>query len=79
LFSSPQVQKLLFSATLSQNPETLQQLNLFLPKLFTTVVIGTKTASHVQTEAMTGEQATGTGAGIVYNIAHFVIITLKIQ
>lgn len=34
------LQKLLFSATLSQNPEKLQQLNLFQPKLFTSVVDG---------------------------------------
>lgn len=34
------LQKLLFSATLSQNPEKLQQLNLFQPKLFTSVVEG---------------------------------------
>ncbi|XP_014663070.1 PREDICTED: ATP-dependent RNA helicase DDX51-like [Priapulus caudatus] len=32
------VQKLLFSATLSQNPEKLQQLGLFQPKLFTSVL-----------------------------------------
>ncbi|KAL4224478.1 ATP-dependent RNA helicase ddx51 [Mactra antiquata] len=32
------LQKLLYSATLSQNPEKLQQLNLFQPKLFTSVV-----------------------------------------
>lgn len=31
-------QKLLFSATLSQDPEKLQQLSLFQPKLFTSVV-----------------------------------------
>lgn len=30
--------KLLFSATLSQDPEKLQQLGLFYPKLFTSVV-----------------------------------------
>ncbi|XP_060074508.1 ATP-dependent RNA helicase DDX51-like [Ylistrum balloti] len=36
------LQKLLFSATLSQNPEKLQQLNLFLPKLFTSVVTETQ-------------------------------------
>ena len=30
--------KLLFSATLSQNPETLEKLHLFQPKLFTSVV-----------------------------------------
>ena len=29
---------MLFSATLSQNPEKLQQLNLFQPRLFTSVV-----------------------------------------
>ena len=32
------LQKLLFSATLSQNPEKLQQLSLYEPKLFTSVV-----------------------------------------
>lgn len=32
------LQKLLFSATLSQNPEKLQQMNLFQPRLFTSVV-----------------------------------------
>ena len=32
------LQKLLFSATLSQNPEQLEQLNLFEPKLFTSIV-----------------------------------------
>lgn len=40
-FSScyPQIplQKLLFSATLTQDPEKLQQLNLFQPRLFTSV------------------------------------------
>ena len=33
-----QLQKLLYSATLSQNPEKLQQLNLFQPKLYTSVL-----------------------------------------
>ena len=33
-----QLQKLLFSATLSQNPEKLEQLKLFQPMLFTSVV-----------------------------------------
>jgi hypothetical protein len=28
-------QKLLFSATLSQNPEKLEEMNLFMPRLFT--------------------------------------------
>ena len=32
------LQKLLFSATLSQNPEKLEKMNLFEPKLFTSVV-----------------------------------------
>ncbi len=32
------LQKLLFSATLSQNPEKLQQMSLYEPKLFTSVV-----------------------------------------
>ncbi|XP_069675655.1 probable ATP-dependent RNA helicase Dbp73D [Periplaneta americana] len=36
--SSPRPQKLLFSATLTQDPEKLQQLGLFQPKLFTSVV-----------------------------------------
>jgi ATP-dependent RNA helicase DDX51/DBP6 len=31
-------QKLLFSATLSQNPETLERLHLFQPRLFTSIV-----------------------------------------
>ncbi|XP_070565553.1 ATP-dependent RNA helicase DDX51-like [Ptychodera flava] len=35
------LQKLLFSATLSQNPEKLMQLNLFQPRLFTSVVKAT--------------------------------------
>jgi ATP-dependent RNA helicase DDX51/DBP6 len=36
--TSPPPQKLLFSATLTQDPEKLQQLGLFQPKLFTSVV-----------------------------------------
>ncbi|CAL8073021.1 unnamed protein product [Orchesella dallaii] len=35
-------QKLLFSATLSQNPETLEKLHLFQPKLLTSIVEGGK-------------------------------------
>lgn len=34
------LQKLLFSATLSQNPEKLQELSLYEPKLFTSTNIG---------------------------------------
>ncbi len=38
VFTTPlQLQKLLFSATLSQNPEKLHDLRLFDPKLFTSV------------------------------------------
>ena len=44
------VQKLLFSATLSQDPEKLTRLGLFQPKLFTSVVsvdsLETATQSH---------------------------------
>ncbi|XP_061182754.1 ATP-dependent RNA helicase DDX51-like [Saccostrea echinata] len=43
------LQKLLFSATLSQNPEKLQQLNLFQPRLFTSVVDSTP-HSNLSTE-----------------------------
>lgn len=35
-------QRLLFSATLSTDPEKLNQLNLFQPRLFTSVVEATK-------------------------------------
>lgn len=34
----PPPQKLLFSATLSEDPEKLQQLGLFQPRLFTSIV-----------------------------------------
>ncbi|XP_077867273.1 ATP-dependent RNA helicase DDX51-like, partial [Saccoglossus kowalevskii] len=44
-----QLQKLLFSATLSQNPEKLVRLNLFRPRLFTSVVKGTTTADTTGT------------------------------
>ncbi|ODN05097.1 ATP-dependent RNA helicase DDX51 [Orchesella cincta] len=39
-------QKLLFSATLSQNPETLEKLHLFQPKLLTSIVEGGKKDSN---------------------------------
>ncbi|XP_071120070.1 ATP-dependent RNA helicase DDX51-like isoform X1 [Mytilus edulis] len=41
------LQKLLFSATLSQNPDKLQQLNLFQPKLFTSVSKGSNVLKPV--------------------------------
>lgn len=47
-----QPHKLLFSATLSQDPEKLQNLRLFHPKLFTTVM----TVPTVQTALDNGEQ-----------------------
>jgi len=37
------LQKLLFSATLTQDPEKLQQLDLFQPRLFTSVYSEKKT------------------------------------
>jgi len=45
-------QKLLFSATLSQNPETLEKLHLFQPKLFTSIVEKVKKESDSQQEDM---------------------------
>lgn len=51
-------QKLLFSATLSQNPETLEKLHLFRPKLFTSVVTkhgGEEDAKKDQTPSETIE------------------------
>ena len=56
-----QLQKLLFSATLSQNPEKLQQLNLFQPRLFTSVVDNpaqskTPRAGSVEMGSDTGDQ-----------------------
>lgn len=51
------LQKLLFSATLSQNPEKLQMLNLFQPKLFTSVVKDDRGKVYTQnTEQVTGEE-----------------------
>jgi ATP-dependent RNA helicase DDX51/DBP6 len=40
--------KLLFSATLSQNPETLEKLHLFQPKLFTSIVEKTSVPSTTE-------------------------------
>lgn len=42
-----QPQKLLFSATLSQDPEKLQSLHLFSPKLFTSIVKPFETADSI--------------------------------
>lgn len=36
--SPPRTQRLLFSATLTQDPEKLKFLNLYEPKLFTSIV-----------------------------------------
>lgn len=50
-------QKLLFSATLSQDPEKLQKLSLFQPKLFTSIV--ENSSQHSDPAAMfTGKYTT---------------------
>ena len=60
----PQLQKLLFSATLSQNPEKLQQLNLFQPKLFTSVVKQVEdTKSDSKDESSAAENKTEASSG----------------
>ena len=52
-----QMQKLLFSATLSQNPEKLTHLNLFQPRLVTTLVTqGQQKRSRVRQEVAEEEQ-----------------------
>ena len=51
------MQKLLFSATLSQNPEKLTHLNLFQPRLVTTLVTqGQQRRSRVHQEVAEEEQ-----------------------
>lgn len=51
LVSRRQPHKMLFSATMSQDPEKLQNLNLFQPKLFTAIVGGIKFAVEDGTAA----------------------------
>lgn len=51
------LQKLLFSATLSQNPDKLQQLNLFQPKLFTSVAKGSNILKPVDLVMSPGKLA----------------------
>ncbi|XP_018568466.1 probable ATP-dependent RNA helicase Dbp73D [Anoplophora glabripennis] len=41
-------QKLLFSATLTQDPEKLQKLSLFQPKLFTSIIEDSKEATELE-------------------------------
>ncbi|KFP70474.1 ATP-dependent RNA helicase DDX51, partial [Acanthisitta chloris] len=58
---SPQIplQKLLFSATLTQDPEKLQQLDLFQPRLFTSVYSERKTLGDgTETETDTDKKYT---------------------
>ena len=59
------LQKLLFSATLSQNPEKLEQMNLFEPRLFTSVVqpkdICAAAGGNGAKEASKGDEAAATG------------------
>lgn len=56
---SPQIplQKLLFSATLTQDPEKLQQLDLFQPRLFTSVY-SEKNRDGTETERDTNDKYT---------------------
>ncbi|XP_036249403.1 ATP-dependent RNA helicase DDX51 [Molothrus ater] len=56
---SPQIplQKLLFSATLTQDPEKLQQLDLFQPRLFTSVY-SEKNRDGIETEQSTNNKYT---------------------
>lgn len=56
---SPQIplQKLLFSATLTQDPEKLQQLDLFQPRLFTSVY-SEKNGDGTETEQDTNNKYT---------------------
>ncbi|XP_065217611.1 probable ATP-dependent RNA helicase Dbp73D [Planococcus citri] len=51
----PRPQKLLFSATLSQDPEKLQQLGLFQPVLFTSVVKSDEKENEPKSESNRGE------------------------
>ncbi|XP_075161453.1 putative ATP-dependent RNA helicase Dbp73D [Haematobia irritans] len=56
-WANHQPHKLLFSATLSQDPEKLQNMRLFQPKLFTSVLsnleeMQTKFAEHVEKKAL---------------------------
>jgi len=54
-------QKLLFSATLSQDPEKLQKLSLFQPKLFTSVVEtadGAEIKREINTDTFIGKYTT---------------------
>lgn len=51
-------QKLLFSATLSQDPEKLQKLSLFQPKLFTSVIKNENEDEQLNTETFIGKYTT---------------------
>jgi len=55
------LQKLLFSATLSQNPEKLEQMNLFEPRLFTSVVQPKDICAAAAATTNPAEQATAMG------------------
>jgi hypothetical protein len=55
-----QLQKLLFSATLSQNPEKLQQIKLFQPLLYTAVSqSGDAESAAVHTDTSTAVNCEG--------------------
>jgi ATP-dependent RNA helicase DDX51/DBP6 len=53
-----QLQKLLFSATLSHNPEKLEELNLFMPRLMTSGMISSasETVSSIPVQSESGSQ-----------------------
>ncbi|KAF5304928.1 hypothetical protein FQR65_LT00812 [Abscondita terminalis] len=51
-------QKLLFSATLSQDPEKIQKLSLFQPKLFTSVIENSTSMETKNTESFIGKYTT---------------------
>ena len=66
-----QLQKLLYSATLSSNPEKLQQLNLFQPRLYTSVVMATVNRKQFSqdtenTSEMLGAEADQAGKILFY-------------
>ena len=64
------LQKLLYSATLSQNPEKLEKMNLFEPKLFTSVVQPTDIIKHEDTISVKNVQSKETSKETV--VAEFI-------
>ncbi|XP_034235606.1 probable ATP-dependent RNA helicase Dbp73D [Thrips palmi] len=54
----PPPQKLLFSATLSSDPELLKELNLFQPRLFTSVVVSGSSTEQTEISSFVGKFST---------------------